>query len=596
MLPLLCFARTPIEVGAHEDGRRLTGLAEIWHDAEGGSDLPAALRAYRRGEFRALQSAGSTGLQPGAFWSHFALANSTDTALTLHIEYIDHQLIGLEAFARDLAGGGDYQQIGLLSLADPFSRRAVPHNRFVFEVTLPPGGTTELMVRFSSDELGVVFPSMRIWDPKSLQASSKFETAVVAFLLGGYFLMSIFALIGGVTTRGRIFYVYSIYSASKITIWCTILGYTHQYFVTDHFHWSYMSFTCAVTILCGLIFARMFLQTKTHTPRLDHLLKFMMANAGFLLVCALLKLTALSVISITIALLLYPLIALVAFVRWRQGYNEAAVFALAWSLLVMGLVVQALRDLGYVEHNFINYYWPPVASFFEMLTIMAAIGLLVQRLRLLKEQAEKKYMQQLEVTKGELEDQVRLRTRELEAAKARAEREARTDPLTGIYNRRSFFAESEHLLKLAQRKALPLSLLMLDIDHFKSINDIHGHGTGDLALRAFSEAIAAHIRDTDVFGRIGGEEFAILLSEARRDAQGTAQRLQGEIGGIVIETADGPLQFTASIGIAHLQGESTIDDLLHKADCALYQAKRQGRNRVVEYSDAWQAAEVEISG
>lgn len=591
LLPLSVLAQLPIEVGAHEDGRKLTGLAEIWHDVDGTSDLGAAREAYLRGEFQPLDSAGSTGLQPGAFWSRFALKNTTDSPLTLHIEYVDHQLIGLEAFARRLADGADFRRIGGMSLSDPFSAREVSHNRFVFELTLPPGATNELLVKFSSDELGVVFPSMRIWDPKSLQAASKLEAGVMAFLFGGYFLMSIFALIGGITSRGSIFYIYSIYSASKIAVWCTILGYTHQYLITEHFHWSYMSFAGAVTILCGLVFSRRFLQTRSYTPRLDYLLRFMLANAVFLLVCALLKLTALSVISITIALLLYPLIVIVAFVRWRQGYKEAVVFALAWGLLVFGLVVQAMRDLGYVEHNFINYYWPPVASFFEMLTIMAAIGLMVRRLRSLKEQAEKKYTEQLEVSKAQLEQQVQLRTRELEDAKERAEQEARTDPLTGIFNRRSFFAEGEHLLKLAQRKHFPLSLLMLDIDHFKSINDEHGHATGDLALRAFSRAIATHIRDIDVFGRIGGEEFALLLSEKRQGALDTAQRLRREIASIELDTAGEPLRFTASIGIAHFQQQADIDELLHMADCALYQAKRQGRDRIVEFSEAEQVAE-----
>ncbi|MFC6633117.1 sensor domain-containing diguanylate cyclase [Microbulbifer taiwanensis] len=592
LLPLICLAQAPIELDAGEDGRKLTGLAEVWHDAQGTADLEMAQEAFAQGEFGPLDSAGSTGLQPGAYWSHFTLRNSADTSLTLHVEYVDHQLIGMEAFGRDIPGTEAYRPIARLSLAEPFEHRDIPHNRFVFEVKLPPGGTAEYLVRFSSDELGVVFPSMRLWDPDALRATGTVEASITAFLLGGYFLMSVFALVSAITTGGRIFYFYSFYSISKITVWCTILGYTHQYFVTDNFHWSYMSISGAVTILCGVIFSRMFLHSRKNTPKLDYLLRFMIANAVFLLACALLKLTALSVISMTVALLLYPLIAIVAFIRWQQGYREAAVFALAWSLLVFGLVVQAMRDLGYVEHNFINYYWPPVASFCEMLAIMAAIGVRVQRLRTQKELAEHKYTQQLEVSKADLEQQVKVRTRELEVAKARAEQEARTDPLTGIYNRRSFFSESEHLLRLAERKSLPLSLLMLDIDHFKSINDIHGHAVGDKALRAFSDAVAGHIRETDVFGRLGGEEFALLLAEPRQGALESAQRLQREIEEIRIETAQGQLQFTASIGVAYWRDEKFIDELLHNADRALYLAKKRGRNRIAEQESSPQPEEI----
>lgn len=585
LLPLLCLAQSPIEVGAGESGDKLTGRAEIWHDPEGRSDIEEARRAYLQGDYGPLRSAGSTGLQPGAFWSRFALKNITDAPLTLHIEYVDHQLIGLQAFGRD-AGRGDFRQLADLFLADPFSHRDIPHNRFVFAVTIPAGQVTEMMVRFSSDKKGFVFPSMRIWNPQALQANHTLETGAMAFLFGGCFLMAIFALVGGIIAREKLYFTYSAYSLSKVISWGTILGYTHQYLVTEHFHWSYMSISGAVAILCGLIFSRMFLRTRECVPKLDYLLRFMMANAAFLLVCALFKLTALAVLSITIALLLYPVTALVAFVRWRQGSREAAVFGCAWSVLVVALVMQALRDLGFVEHNLVNYYWPPVASFIEMLAIMAAMGVKVQRLQLQKEQAEHLYTQQLERSKSELEQLVQERTRELEMAKALAEQEARTDSLTGIHNRRSFFTEAQDRLKLAKRKHFPLSLLMFDIDHFKSINDNFGHAIGDDALRAFSDSIIEHTRDSDVFGRIGGEEFALLLLEKPEGTRETAQRLRADIEKVKMETPYGALQFTASIGIAHWDGESYVEELLHKADRSLYLAKKRGRNQIVEHGCA----------
>ncbi|WHI51791.1 GGDEF domain-containing protein [Microbulbifer sp. MLAF003] len=199
-------------------------------------------------------------------------------------------------------------------------------------------------------------------------------------------------------------------------------------------------------------------------------------------------------------------------------------------------------------------------------------------------------MQQLEVSKTDLEHLIQLRTRELQAAKVRAEIEARTDPLTGIYNRRSFFEEAALLIKLAQRKQIPLGVLMLDIDHFKSINDIHGHLIGDQALCATARVIAQHVREVDVFGRIGGEEFALLVSA---DVAGTvciAQRVHRDIAKIVIKSAQGPVSFTASIGVACLQGHKDILELLQQADSALYQAKRTGRNRILEFSTAGASA------
>jgi len=582
----LAWDHSPIEVVAQEDGRKFTGLEEIWHDKSGQSGIEEALQAYEQRDFSPLDSAGSSGIQPGTFWSHFALRNNSNQSIKLHVEYVDHQLLGLQAYSRQLDTVDPYRQLADLSIYAPFDSRQVEHNRFVFEISIPALSTQELMVKFDSGELGVVFPSMRIWSPQNLQKNSKGEVSLLSFLFGGYFLMALFALVGAITVKEKLLYFYSLYCASKILVWGTVLGYTHQYLLRGDFHWGYASLSSAVAILTGLIFARIFLETRRYTPRLDYLLKLMMANGGFLLLCVLLEFKALSQFSMTIALLCYPLVVPIALVRWCQGNSAAAVFAIGWTTLVLGLVVQAMRDLGFVVHNPVNYYWPPVASFVEILAIMAAIGLMVQRLRTQKEQAEKKYLQQLEVSKADLEHLVQLRTQELETAKAHAELEARTDPLTGIYNRRSFFEESGLLLKLAQRKHIPLGLLMLDIDHFKSINDIHGHLIGDQALCATARVIAEHVRDVDVFGRIGGEEFALLVSA---DAAGTvkiARRIHRGIARIDINSAQGAVRFTASIGVACLNGEIDILELLQQADSALYQAKRTGRNRILEFSPA----------
>lgn len=585
IFPLLGLANTSIEVGAEESGQQTTGRLEVFHDATDQYSLQEIVQLYEKGKFKILPGAGSSGLIPGSLWSHFALTNTTNEKITLHVEYVDHQLISLEAYESTSANEA-YKQIANLNLARSFSHRPIPHNRFVFAVSLQPKQTKELLVKFGSDHMGFIFPDMRIWNPDKLRHTHNLETSLITFLIGGFFLMSLFALVTGIVIREKVFYAYSIYCFSKITIWSTVLGFTHQYLITDNYHWSFMSISGAVTILCGLIFSRMFLQTSIYIRKLDYLLVFMMANAGFLLVCALFRFTALSVISITIALLLYPVLLVVSFVRWRQGCKEAAIFGFAWSLLVFGLVIQALRDLGFVEHNIINYYWPPVASFFEMLAIMAAMGIKVRQLKLQKELAEHRYTQHLELTKADLEKQVLVRTQELEKAKLLAEHEARTDSLTGINNRRYFMTEGENRLKMARKKDLALSLLLFDIDHFKVINDNFGHAVGDEALRVFCESISLHVRESDVFGRLGGEEFALLLSEERQGTLQIAHRLQKEIADISIATEKGPLTFTASVGIAHLQPgqRSSIEELLNNADNALYVAKDKGRNQIIEHA------------
>lgn len=595
LFPPLALAYTPIDVSPLEAGVKLTGQTEVWHDVDGDRSLAQIEELYQAGKFAPLQSKGSTGLEPGAFWSHFALRNVSDQPLTLNLEYVDHQLIELDAYQRNLpmvlepsldAGLLEsYQPIASLKLSDPFDARPVAHNRFVVEVTIPARQVAEMMVKFSSHQRGFVFPSMRIWSPDALRNAYNAETSIIMFLFGGIFLMCIFSLVGAVATRDKTFFTYAMYDAALIICWGTILGYTHQFIISEGFHQRYMSMGGALAIIFGVVFARTFLQTRKYTKKIDYVLVFMMMNGLFMLVCAMFSLTALAVLSITIALLLYPMLVVAGVVRWRQGSTDAAVFAMAWSLLVFGLVVQALRDLGLVEHNHVNYYWPAFATFLEMLGIMAALGIRVRRLRLRKDEAEQRYTEQLEQSKKDLEQQVLERTQELETAKQFAEHEARTDHLTGIFNRRSFYVEAGKCLNMAIRKQQSLSLLMFDIDYFKSINDNFGHIMGDEALRAFSATIEENLRDSDVWGRLGGEEFALILTEGRQGTLQTAQRLREEIANIAIETPSGVLQLTASVGVAYLSDETTIEALINKADDALYRAKNQGRDQIIEYGE-----------
>lgn len=575
-------AQEVIDVSGTENGLRMPGKFVIWNDESGALGLNDAQTAYTEGKFASLQTKGSTGLKPGAIWSHFYLRNVSDSPITLNLEYVDHQLIWLNAFAAKENGESPFQQIARFALDEPFSKRQIPHQRFVFATSIEAGETKEYFVKFASHGKGFVFPNLRIWGPSQLMLMQTKEASLVNFLFGGLLLMSVISLVVGIATKEGFFYADSAYMLSKIIAWGTILGYTHALLITEHFHWSYMSIAGAISIFCGLLFSRIFLQSKKYTPKLDYVLLFMMGNALFLLTCAIFKLTALAVMSITVALLLYPVVIIVSVARWRQGSKEAAVFALAWSFLVLGLVIQALRDLGFVEHNFINYYWPIFASYTEMVVIMVAMGLRLRLLRRQKIDAEHKYTLQLEHSKAELELLVKERTRELEKQKHRAEIEARTDALTGTRNRRSFFAEAGKLLAKTKMEHITVSLLMFDIDNFKTINDTYGHNVGDEALCCFADAIAKRIRETDIFGRLGGEEFSLLLCGSKQDALQMAERLRDDIAKLRIDTSKGPMQFTTSIGVAHLSNETMIEELLNQADKALYEAKVAGRNQVIE--------------
>lgn len=159
---------------------------------------------------------------------------------------------------------------------------------------------------------------------------------------------------------------------------------------------------------------------------------------------------------------------------------------------------------------------------------------------------------------------------------------ANTDSLTGIANRRYFFLLAEKELSRARRYGGPLAAMILDVDHFKVVNDSHGHAIGDLALTTVAGTCRAVLRTSDLLGRIGGEEFAMLLPQTdSAGATSLAERLRQAIADMRVEYPTGSLSLSVTIGVAVWQGGAdSLDQLLRRADDMLYEGKRQGRNRV----------------
>ena len=171
----------------------------------------------------------------------------------------------------------------------------------------------------------------------------------------------------------------------------------------------------------------------------------------------------------------------------------------------------------------------------------------------------------------------------------RAEQEMRSlasyDSLTGLLSRHAFFESAQQYLSLARREDRRCAVMIIDLDHFKSINDRYGHPAGDAVLKLFADVFNSVARRSDIIGRIGGEEFAVLLpNTGTAEALEFSDRLHRAINQAVLKFDNHAIRYTASIGLTENEAEDSLDDLLARADLALYQAKQAGRNQTATFN------------
>ena len=241
-----------------------------------------------------------------------------------------------------------------------------------------------------------------------------------------------------------------------------------------------------------------------------------------------------------------------------------------WPLLagaVGALAVLAAFGLTGVGERTGERLWPPLALIPLVLTLFLLLQLLLnERISLRRERRL-------------VDAAVQLRE-----ASARLQRLATTDALTGLFNRRVFDERLGVEFRRSQRYGRPLSLLMIDLDRFKRVNDEYGHPFGDFVLAGAARSISSNVRESDVVARYGGEELVVMLPETEREqALAVAEKLRAAVSARDFSRDRATVRMTISVGISALPAAGIRDDgdLLNRADEALYEAKRQGRDRVV---------------
>lgn len=561
------------QVELYEDPDQRFSLADILQRQVPGGQAVGLSNAAR----------GATkGLSRSAWWLRLDVANDTAETVPWILEFLYPHTDLLDLYYIDAQG-----HITTINTGDtrPLSHRPLPSESFAFPLQTPAHSQATVILRFAYQDAGLIEMSGRVWNAATYRLHRDVSYGLYGVLAGAGIFAIIFTLIVHFGNRRTPFYWYLAYALSTLGSFVANTGLGYRFLwhdspaLTDGLH----------LILIGLSFAfaiqfnRAFLNTRRQLPHIDKLLQLLLILALAVLPAYLLGLRMLAaslILGLGLSFVIMPLIGLWSWRVLKQ--TDARWYVLAWSVWSFFIFIAGTHMLGALELTNTARWFNRTGLLLETVLLGFAMIDQIHVLRDSKTQAEAQLFTHLQNATSQLEAQVKARTAELEQAHHQAQQMAETDILTGIGNRRFFFTYGERILRLAQREQKPLALVMLDIDHFKQINDVHGHAAGDQAIKVMAQLCQQRLRSSDVLGRIGGEEFAFLLFNTDiTDATILAQHLCELIPLTHIDSSSGVISMTASFGIAALApDDQQLEGLLQRADAALYRAKAKGRNRI----------------
>jgi len=554
----------------------------VWVDPSPDSGTDSASAALAQGRFEPLPTWPPTfGFANGTYWFHLSVRN-VDHPASSWLLAVNYALLDrIELFDAhsgiELASSGD---------AYPFAQRALPDRFPSLHLDLPPGTARDLLVRIETTS-SIQVP-MVIATPRALLVHAHEGQLGLGAYYGVMLGLFCYNLVLFLSLRDRTFVYYLAYVAMFALGQATLNGLSFQYLWPESPPWA----NHAVLVFIGLgeatmlAFTRVFLDLRRLMPRAVRLIDIQIAIlVGTVLASPWLGYRNTIFVETGMVLLLAPTILIAALQAYRAGYRPARAYLIAWSALLAGVTAYALVSFGVLPKVFATEYGIQIGSAAEMILLSFALA---DRVHVLREENSALHRAASE----QLERRVEERTRELHSALDQLQQANRVlnefslrDGLTGAYNRRYLERALEDLGDSARRHPGPLSVLMVDLDHFKQVNDSHGHLVGDDCLIALAQCLMRAVRsEHERVARFGGEEFAVLLpGVVHGQALERAEAMRAAIESLAVAGENGTVRITASIGVAtgHATRAQSGADLLRQADRALYDAKRAGRNRVV---------------
>lgn len=556
---------------------------EYLADVEGTLGVAEALAA--EGWQRTGHNNPNFGYTKTTYWLRLTLDNQSPQSVKRLLEVAYPVLDHLELWT---LRNGAYDAHYRMGDKQPFSVRPYAHRNFVAPLSLPADSRTMVVIRVNSSS-AVQIPA-KLWTPDRFHQYDQGDVVLLGLYYGVIVGMLLYNLFLFFSLRENSGAYYVIWVGGMLMFMASLNGIAFQYLWPEATQWNDTAivFFLSLAVLFASLFTFDFLDLQTSEARTSRIVVHFLTALGLIGVAGAFFLPYTIAIRMTIGIAIIAIIAAlsIAGIRIRQGFAPARFYIAAWSFVMIGGAILALNKFGLIERNLFTENATQIGSAMEVLLLSFALADRLNIERRLREQAQREAFILQREANIVLEQRVNERTQELEEANRMLKAISVTDALTGISNRRHFDDQLINEIKRAQRSGEPLGLLLIDIDHFKSVNDTYGHQVGDDVLRHIAQLLKSKMRrETDMLARYGGEEFCVLLPNTSPEgAHYVAEQLRETIASVpVLIPGQRTLNLTISIGVSALVPD-TIEDrekLLAAADAAVYDAKNAGRNRTM---------------